>query len=266
MKSSILLFLVMSVYIVEAQEPVWYTDFNKAKSVCKSTGKLMVIDFWADWCMPCKVMDEEFWNNADIDIHYPGFVALKINVDKDPLTPPKFEVDGIPKIVVTMPDGRILWEKVGFMKGDDFSDVLNAIPGDVSDLYKYYFSTNSLGKDSECAFQVGRRFQQLAASIENLELKEGFISQDEFFFRKALKDNTAPALKNDIEAYLLLNEVYLGHADKALKKFGKLETVTSPEVRHFFLASCYKALNQIDNFDREYQLLTNSEMKSLLVK
>ena len=233
MKSIIFLILVLLVNKVEAQGPVWFADFNKAKAECKSSGKLMVIDFWADWCMPCKVMDEAFWNNPDLEIDYKGFVALKINVDKDSSTPPKFEVEGIPKIVVTLPDGRILWEKVGYTRGENFSDVLNAIPGDVSDLYKVYFSINALGKDSECSFQIARRFQKLAAANGNRELKEALIAQDEFFFRKALKDNTAPVMKDDIEVYLLLNEVYRGHPDKAMKKFGKLATGTNPELQHF---------------------------------
>jgi len=139
MKCLFLISVIFSVFTISAQNN-WYSDYSSAKSECKKSGKLMVIDFWAEWCKPCKVMEEELWNNADVKINYQNFVGAKVNVDNDRTTPEKFLVTGIPKVVITLPDGEVLWEKTGFYEAEEFVDVLNSIPGDVSELYQFYFS------------------------------------------------------------------------------------------------------------------------------
>jgi thiol-disulfide isomerase/thioredoxin len=259
-------FLFLSVLTTSAQ-PKWYDNFSLAKAECKKSGRLMVIDFWAEWCKPCKVMEKELWNNADLTIQYENFVAVKINVDTDKTTPENFLVTGIPKLVITLPDGEVLWEKTGFYVAEDYTDVLNSIPEDVTDLYRFYFSTLKLTKDSECSFNIANQFQQLASKTSNSELRNAFILEDEKYFKKSVKDNTDPSLTCDIEFYLLLNDVYKGNADKAIKKFNKMggiEKCSNKELAHFLLASCYKSMNQTEDFNREYQLLESEDFKSRL--
>ena len=262
MKNLFLFAAIFSVFTLTAQNN-WYNDYNTAKTECKNAGKLMVIDFWADWCKPCKIMDEKLWNNADVQINYGNFVGVRINVDEDRETPEKFTVTGIPKIVIALPDGEILWEKTGFYDEQEFVEVLNSIPANVSELYQTYFSVLKLTKDSKCAFDIANQFQQLAGKIENKDLKYAFIQQDEAFFKKAMKDNTAPSITCHIELYLLLNDIYNGKPDKAIKKFNKtyksVENCQNKELAHFFLAQYYKAIDDMENFSNEVSMITEDE-------
>ena len=61
------------------------------------TKKIIVLDFWADWCAPCKILLPHLKNFED---HYQGnVIVVKINVDKcdnDLLS--KFNVTAIPSI------------------------------------------------------------------------------------------------------------------------------------------------------------------------
>lgn len=56
-----------------------------------------VVDFYADWCGPCKMMMPVFEEVAE---EYKGKVKIgKMNVDESPKTPGEFSVSGIPTIV-----------------------------------------------------------------------------------------------------------------------------------------------------------------------
>ena len=106
-------------------------------------------------------------------------------MDKDKRTPERFNVTGIPKIVIALPDGSILWEKTGFSDEQEFVAILNTIPNDVMALYQVYFSVLKLTKDSKCACEIAKQFQQLAGKTENKDLQYALIQKNEEFFKKS---------------------------------------------------------------------------------
>ena len=75
----------------------------------KNSGKIILLDFYADWCGPCRMLSPVVDEFAEEN---PDFVVGKINVDQDPELSEEFGVSSIPMLVV-MKDGKILNKSVG---------------------------------------------------------------------------------------------------------------------------------------------------------
>ena len=68
-----------------------------------SSGVPLLIDFWAPWCGPCRMMAPEFERAATV--LEPAFRLVKINVDEEPALAERFQVRSIPTLALAS-EGR----------------------------------------------------------------------------------------------------------------------------------------------------------------
>ena len=85
------------------------SDSTFSQDVLKSD-KPVLLDFWAEWCGPCKmiapILDE-------LAAEYKDKVRIaKLNIDETPQTPPKFGIRGIPTLIL-FKNGAVEAQKVG---------------------------------------------------------------------------------------------------------------------------------------------------------
>ena len=73
------------------------TDASFEEDVLKSD-KPVVLDFWAPWCGPCKMIGPSLEEISDEMAD--KITVAKINIDENPTTPTKFGVRGIPTMLV----------------------------------------------------------------------------------------------------------------------------------------------------------------------
>ncbi len=70
----------------------------------------VVVDFWAEWCGPCKQIGPSL---EELSTHYGDKVKIvKVNVDENPDLPAQFGVRGIPALFL-FKDGQIVSNKTG---------------------------------------------------------------------------------------------------------------------------------------------------------
>ena len=84
---------------------------------------LAMVDFWADWCGPCKMLSPVV---ESIGSQYEGKVLVgKVNVDEEPELARRFGVMNIPSVVF-LKNGQEIDRKVGVMPPQVFTGVLDA--------------------------------------------------------------------------------------------------------------------------------------------
>lgn len=82
----------------------------------------VVVDFWAPWCNPCRMVAPVL---ADLDAQYGGKIKfVKVNVDENTLYAQKFRISSIPNILV-INGGKVVDNIVGFRPKADFEKILN---------------------------------------------------------------------------------------------------------------------------------------------
>jgi len=107
--------------IENPDRPLHLTDGNFAEALKKYS--VIVVDFWASWCMPCKMIAPSIENLAKK--HQGKVVFGKVNVDENPGTPSKFNIMSIPTLIV-FKDGQAVDTLVGAMPEKNIEDkVLN---------------------------------------------------------------------------------------------------------------------------------------------
>lgn len=102
-------------------EPIHVTDQAFEKTVMDSELPV-VVDFWAPWCGPCKMVEPILKKLAD---EYQGKVKIaKVNTDKHNQWAEKFGVQGIPTMLF-IADGKVVHQQVGALPEPMLQKVLD---------------------------------------------------------------------------------------------------------------------------------------------
>ena len=100
-----------------------YLDIAPEVAQALAEGKLMMVDFWAAWCGPCRMLAPMV---DDLAAKYEGKAVVgKVNVDEEQELAIRYGVMSIPTVIF-FKDGKEIDRKVGVMPAGAFTQVLDS--------------------------------------------------------------------------------------------------------------------------------------------
>ncbi|MSO20807.1 MAG: DUF255 domain-containing protein [Acidobacteria bacterium] len=182
-----ILFAAASGNLLRAEEPggiYWFNDIEKASETALKENKIMMVDFWADWCTACKVMDADVYPDpeviAAINEHV---VSVKIHFDMQQELARKYSIPALPFMLFTNSYGTKLFYHRGILEKENLIMVLKALPKDVAEINRL---DRGLQEDNNSADGL------VAMAVEMRQT--GFYESSNDFYTRALKQNN---LKKD---------------------------------------------------------------------
>jgi thioredoxin-like negative regulator of GroEL len=165
-----------------AAEIQWYKDVKQASAAAQKGNLPLFIDFWADWCAPCKIMDAEVYTDPKVIETFHGrIIGVRLHFDLQPDMVRRYNVPAIPFLVFTNSYGTPLVYHRGFLEAEDLTKVVEAMPplAEINELDR------RLQKDRN-------DFESLFAMAQVLR-GSGFFESSNSFYDRASKHRAARA-------------------------------------------------------------------------
>ena len=130
---SIIIIAVAAYSLVPSnKKSINWQHYNSEIASASLTGnKKVIIDFYADWCIPCKELDANTFSNEKVIAASSTFVALKADLTKS-LSPEvealrnKYNIVGVPTVLIINSKGEEVQRLTGFVNADEFLKLLNS--------------------------------------------------------------------------------------------------------------------------------------------
>ncbi|GAA3785612.1 hypothetical protein GCM10022271_17660 [Corallibacter vietnamensis] len=250
----------------------WLHSFEEAKKLAIATNKLVLVDFWATWCGPCKRMDSESWSKEDVQVLMDNYIPVKIDIDRNRGIAQQYGVNGIPFIFILDGNGKVVFKEMSYKNKSQLIKLLKKYAINTSllsrDLINYYQKNNFT-----TAFRLGCKYQDFTLYVTK-DIKDDFLNVSETYFEESKKQLKESSIKNKhvflqkMELYEIQELLILNKPEKALKKLDRIDVEKIDKLNtslyNFINYVVYKLLDDDKAKACEEKLNKNDKQKALL--
>ncbi len=220
MRLFFLLFLVLPLPLL-SQQQFLATSVEDAKVLAAARGTFVVLDFYADWCGPCKTMDSKVWAREDVATAQAPFVNVRIDASYDQTPLRRYQLTAIPALLIIDAFGNEYYRGIGTLSHSQVITVLQDFPQEMQAAYAAESSMQEQEEVFDPHFLVGRNYQSVARRASGLVATK-LARRSTEALEQALDilrtHETTPAdLEERIGIMLAENLILRGRAKKALK-------------------------------------------------
>jgi thiol:disulfide interchange protein DsbD len=101
------------------------SPIDSALSAASQSSKLVLVDFSAEWCAACKVLEAQVFSDASVIEALQSYVFIEVDTDTYPESSKTYNVVGMPTLVILNTNGEELYRNVGLITPEEFSQILN---------------------------------------------------------------------------------------------------------------------------------------------
>ncbi len=239
----------------------WLNSLEKGKKVSLALDKLIIVDFWATWCGPCKMMDRDSWSKESIVDITKNFVPVKLDLEKNSRLAIKYNIRSIPNILIMNANGDVIYQSTGYLNEEDLKKLL----------LKFSLSTKFLKRQSLNYFKhknyvttlrLADSYLDYSLFLKEEEPRRGFLNIANSYLKEAEKlldkeQANYEVMKEKISLLNLVVDLHNYDFRKVNRKISKLnlEKIDSKNKKIFYYLMYAKELGLNDKANKWKKLL-----------
>ena len=137
----------------------WYSNIEEGSAAAKELNLPLLLDFWADWCAACKVMEKDVYSDDAFTRAASGFVLVRVDADHRTDLARRYNIGTLPMLIFTDSYGSEIFRHSGFLDVRPFVELLQSLPHDMSPFNRL---SSVLAKDKDnfdALTEMGRRLR-----------------------------------------------------------------------------------------------------------
>lgn len=100
---------------------------SSSLAAASNSGKFLLIDFYAEWCIACKALDEETLQTTVVKEALENYSFLKVDTDLHEQAASFYDVVGMPTLLVLDSEGLEVYRLVGLIEPEELSSILDEL-------------------------------------------------------------------------------------------------------------------------------------------